>query len=539
MNTPSPSAPSGPGPGPRHVAVLGGGPGGLYTARLLKRARPDWEVELYEEHHPEDTFGFGVGMSSATQRNLGQSDPDTLREILDVARHGYGSRLHARSGATRLDGRDQLAIARATLLQILHRYAEKSGVTMHIGRVDDHRSIDADVVVAADGAGSPTRRALADELGATVHQGRQLYLWCSTDFALPDALFAPVHTEFGTFTTHAYPYADDRSTFLVETDEQTWRAAGLDVAAEQTPPGGSDETSIAYLQDIFADELQGHRLLGNRTRWTRFRTVRCERWHTGNVVLVGDAAHTAHYSIGSGTKLAMEDAIALCDALTSHEIHDGQALTEAFERYQTQRSSSVERLQGLADRSQLWWESYVRRLDMSPEQLVMSFVSRAGNVPLEVFAERTPDIVGPALADYAGHTVPADTAVVPWVVAQPLHTDARTFDGRVLGADDLADGSIVTLTTDVADTWGVEASALVAKCSLLIGRGTAGIRLTGPPTRAAVLRRLDLAERLRLELTDVEALIVVDGPEELLTDLAAGLVSGRTDLISLQKESTS
>ena len=539
MNTPTPSAPSGTGPGLRRVAVLGGGPGGLYTARLLKRARPGWEVDLYEEHHPEDTFGFGVGMSSATQRNLGQSDPDTLREILDVARHGYGSRLHARSGAARLDGRDQLAIARATLLRILHRHAEKSGVTMHIGRVDDHRSIDADVVVAADGAGSPTRRALADELGASVHQGRQLYLWCGTDFALPDALFAPVHTGFGTFTTHAYPYAEDRSTFLVETDEQTWRAAGLDVAAEQTPPGGSDETSIAYLQDIFAEELQGHRLLGNRTRWTRFRTVRCERWHAGNVVLVGDAAHTAHYSIGSGTKLAMEDAIALCDALTSHEIRDGQALTEAFERYQTQRSSSVERLQGLADRSQLWWESYVRRLDMSPEQLVMSFVSRAGNVPLEVFAERTPEIVGPALQDYAGEPAPADTPVVSWVLDQPLHTDGRTFDRRVLGPADLTDGCIVTLTSDVADTWGAEASALVAECSLLLSRGTAGIRLTGPPTRAAVLRRLDLAERLRLELTDVDALIVVDGPEELLTDLAAGLVSGRTDLISLQKESTS
>jgi len=493
MNTPTPSAPSGTGPGLRRVAVLGGGPGGLYTARLLKRARPGWEVDLYEEHHPEDTFGFGVGMSSATQRNLGQSDPDTLREILDVARHGYGSRLHARSGAARLDGRDQLAIARATLLRILHRHAEKSGVTMHIGRVDDHRSIDADVVVAADGAGSPTRRALADELGASVHQGH----------------------------------------------EQTWRAAGLDVAAEQTPPGGSDETSIAYLQDIFAEELQGHRLLGNRTRWTRFRTVRCERWHAGNVVLVGDAAHTAHYSIGSGTKLAMEDAIALCEALTAHEIRDGQALTEVFERYQTQRSSSVERLQGLADRSQLWWESYVRRLDMSPEQLVMSFVSRAGNVPLEVFAERTPEIVGPALQDYAGEPAPADTPVVSWVLDQPLHTDGRTFDRRVLGPADLTDGCIVTLTSDVADTWGAEASALVAECSLLLSRGTAGIRLTGPPTRAAVLRRLDLAERLRLELTDVDALIVVDGPEELLTDLAAGLVSGRTDLISLQKESTS
>lgn len=529
MHTPSPSR-------TRRVAVLGGGPGGLYCARLLARARPDWEVELHETYHPEDTFGFGVGLSSSTQRNLARSDPETLREILAASHRGHGSRIHAAHGVVRLDGRDQLAIARGRLLSILHRSAVESGVVMRLGGHLDHRDLDADIVIAADGAGSATRRALADELGARVDRGRQLYLWCGTDVALPDAIFVSVHTEFGAFTTHAYPYAADRSTFLVETDETTWRAAGLDVATAEVPADESDTASITYLEEIFSRQLEGHRLLGNRTRWTRFRTVHCERWYAGRVVLVGDAAHTAHYSVGSGTKLAMEDAIALSEVLTALGPEDH--LTEAFGAYQQRRVPEVARLQGLAERSQLWWESYVRRLELPPEQLALSFVSRAGNVPLDQFAARTPQIVGPALSSYAGRDAPATAPVVRWILDQPLRRAGRHFDGRVLDPDTLGDG-LASVETDLADTWGDDASALVARCAALMDAGAVGLRLTGPPSRPAVLRRLDLGERLRLDLAERDPLVIVDGPPGLLTDLAAGLLSARTDLITLQEGSAS
>ncbi|MEB3023144.1 FAD-dependent monooxygenase [[Mycobacterium] crassicus] len=520
----------------RRVAVLGGGPAGLYTARLLKLARPGWEISLYEQFDPTDTFGFGVGLSLSTQRNLAQSDPDTLAAIVGAAHRGHGSRMYTHRGMIRLDGQETLAIARSTLLQILCDHAESIGVRMHIGAPRHHHDVDADIIVAADGGGSATRRALADELGVTITEGRQRYLWCGTDFALSDALFAPVATEFGTFTCHAYPYAADRSTFLVETDEATWQAAGLETASATVEADQSDHTAIAYLEAIFTEQLGGHRLLGNRSRWNRFRTVRCQSWYTGNVVMVGDAAHTAHYSIGSGTKLAMEDAIALCEALTAMTSAAPADLTDAFARYQATRTPTVNRLQQLADRSQLWWESYPRRLDFSPEKLAMSFVSRAGNVPLEAFTKTAPDIVAPALTEYGAGMPPDGTSVVDWVVAQPLTHSGRVFPSRVVNPSELAGpaGAVMTLHTDISDTWGADADRFVADCAALLHGGATGVRLTGSPERDAILARLDLAERLRLELTATDALIVVDGPPALLADLASGLVSARTDLISVQ-----
>ena len=214
---------------------------------------------------------------------------------------------------------------------------------------------------------------------------------------LASALFQPVTTEHGTFVTHAYPYAPDRSTFLIETDEQTWRRAGLRAATDATPFDQSDEQSLAYLQDVFADALQGHRLIGNRTRWLRFRTVRCDRWHSGNVVLLGDAAHTAHYSIGSGTKLAMEDAIALVAS-----VHRSDTLDDALLDYEAQRRPAVEHLQEVAGRSQRWWDSFPRRMHLPINQLLVSYMTRAGKVTLEHFAQSTPLVVARALQEYAG-----------------------------------------------------------------------------------------------------------------------------------------
>jgi len=296
------------------VAVLGGGPGGLYAARLLKLARPGTEVVVHEQGVPDETFGFGVGLAARTQRRLEEADPETLRDILACS-YSHDMRMRVGGREAGMSVSSLVAVGRADLLGVLQRHAEDAGVKLEFGVRRAADELDADLVIAADGVGSATRSASEQAFGAEVEPGTGWYLWAGTDVALDHALFAPERTEHGVFVTHAYPYAPDRSTFLVETDEATWRSAGFERTTAATPFDASDDAALEYLSDVFAPHLGGHRLIGNRTRWLQFRTVRCARWHDGRTVLLGDAAHTAHYSVGSGTKLAMEDAIALVSAL--------------------------------------------------------------------------------------------------------------------------------------------------------------------------------------------------------------------------------
>lgn len=490
------------------VAVLGGGPGGLYAARLLKLANPACEVVLHEQGEPDTTFGFGVGLAAGTQRKLEAADPDTLREIVAAGLH-HDMTMTVDGATARVRNDRLVGIARTELLAVLQRHAEKAGVTLHFGSRAAADDLDADVVVAADGVGSATREA--GDFGVSIDVGRGLYLWCGTDFALDDAVFAPVRTEHGVFVTHAYPYsgagATGTSTFLIETDEATWRRAGFDATTDATPADASDDTSLRYLQDAFADTLRGHRLIGNRTRWLRFRTVRCARWSGGRTVLLGDAAHTAHFSIGSGTKLAMEDAIGLVDAL-----RDEPDRAAAFARYEQVRRPSVERLQELARRSRLWWESFPDRLDLPVERLMVAYMTRAGNVPLERFAGTAPDVVAAALTQYGGDDPPPAGAITDWVLDRTRPAPAAM---RELGVD-------------LDDPWAPEGDAIVDRAA-----GPDAVVLTGPADRPAVLTRTDLAERVRRE---AEVPVAVAAPSSMRDDLAAALVSGRMDHIVLTEE---
>jgi len=502
----------------RRIAVLGGGPGGLYAARLLKLAQPACDVVVHEQGEPGTTFGFGVGLAAGTQRKLEAADPDTLRDIA-AAGHRHDMAMQVRGHTARVRNDRLIGVARTELLAILQRHAEKAGVRLEYGTRLTAEQLDADIVVAADGVGSATREA--GDFGAHIETGKGLFLWCGAEFTLPDAIFAPVDTEYGPFVTHAYPYSGGRSTFLIETDERTWRAAGFDRTTDTTPPDASDTTSLNYLRDVFAEQLRGHDLIGNRTRWQRFRTVRCERWSSGRVVLLGDAAHTAHFSIGSGTKLAMEDAIGLAEALGEES---GSA--SAFTRYETVRRPAVERLQELARRSQLWWESFPARTAMPVEQLMVAYMTRAGNVPLERFAVTAPDVVTTALAQFAGQDVESSPPdLTEWVLDRPLNHEGRSFDDRVAAAD----LELVTVDDVLDDPWSAAGDAVVETARRHRAAGAAGFRVVGPPDRGATLTRLDLAERLRSE---VGGIVVVAGPPELRDDLAAGLVSGRSDLVT-------
>src|SRR5271169_3057836 len=370
----------------QRVAVLGGGPGGLYAARLLKLAYPSCEVVVHEQGEPDITFGFGVGLAAGTQRNLELADPETLRDILAAGcRHDMTMQVGDR--IVRVHNDRLIGIARTELLAVLQRHAEKAGVRLEYGTRRRAGDLDADVVIAADGIGSVTREA--GDFGGNAEVGRGLYLWCGADFALTDAVFAPVETEHGTFDTHAYPYSGGRSTFLIETDEQTWRRAGFEASTGQTPPDASDLTSLHYLQEAFAGQLQGHSLIGNRTRWLRFRTVRCERWSRGRTVLLGDAAHTAHFSIGSGTKLAMEDAIGLAQALGQH-----RAVPDALAAYEAERRPQVESTQRAAQTSLQWFEETERYAGtLEPIQFAMSLLTRSLRITHENLKRRDPAFV--------------------------------------------------------------------------------------------------------------------------------------------------
>ncbi|GAA2055376.1 FAD-dependent monooxygenase [Williamsia deligens] len=503
------------------IAVLGGGPGGLYAARLLKRSHPDCDVSLYEQVAPEDTFGFGVGLASRTQQNLHSADPQSFEDIVSTAwQHDMAMQVPA--GEARLSHGNLLAIARTTLLAILHRHAAAAGVRLVYGSRVAADEIDADLIVAADGVNSATRTADPEAFRPTFSVGEGLYLWCGTDFALPTAIFTPATTQHGTFVAHAYPYADDRSTFLVETDEQTWRAAGFDVSTESTPPGESDQVSLDYLADAFGGSLAGHRLIGNRTRWTRFRTVRCAQWSRGNVVLLGDAAHTAHYSIGSGTKLAMEDAIALTAA-----VERADSLADALAQYESRRRPGVEHLQAIARRSEAWWDSFPGRAGMHPAQLMLAYMTRAGKVSVDRFASSSPDVARTGLAEFAGVS-PGDipsTDIASWTLARPLDRHGRHFADRI-ATHDLRDAPTTSVVdTDLRSAWSMDADRVVATTA-----HAPVVWVTGPSDRDAVLSRLDLGERLRREN---DAIVVVEAPEVHRDDLVAGVVAHRTDLVSM------
>jgi anthraniloyl-CoA monooxygenase len=536
------------------VAVLGGGPGGLYAARLFKLAHPHADVVVYEQSLPETTFGFGVALASRTQRNLEAADPETLADIL-AAGLPHDMSMVVGQDSARVRNGAVMGIARPGLLAILRHHAEAAGVTLHYGVRVAVDEVTADLVVAADGVNSQTRSSLAEQIGASVDVAGCLYLWAGADFALDTAIFAPVTTTHGTFVTHAYPYRADRSTILIETDQRTWRAAGFDATTESTPPDQSDEVSLRYLQEAFADHLDGHQLIGNRTRWMRFRTVHCRRWSHGNVVLIGDAAHTAHYSVGSGTKLAMEDAIALRDALA-----EATSVPKALAQYERVRRPQVERLQDLARRSQLWWDSFPHRTHLPVHQLMLAYMTRTGNVALQRFAGTNPDTTRRGLAEFA-EVDPADVPledVTGWALDQPLRHGERRFASRRLEATERAaltaptgpgtaeqpgpppfDQALALIATSIGDPWGHDADVLVKHVNELVRSGWAGCWLAGPgeavDDRGTVLTRLDLGERLRAE---TGGLTVVDGPATVLDDLAAGVVAGRADLVCPLSETT-
>jgi len=358
------------------VACIGGGPGGVFFATLLRQLSPADEVVVFERNRIDDTFGFGVVFSDATLSNLGAADP-VLRDRL--GRYGQTwDKIEVRlKGETfSCGGNGMAAIARKELLRILYERAAEVGVDLRFETAIANlgQLADFDLIVGSDGANSLLRNQMINFFSPSIERAAAKFIWFGTTYQFKGLTFLFKESKDGVFAVHGYPIDNGTGTFIVETDESTWLRAGMDSFDVSQPPGPSDTYSKEYLQSLFADQINGAELLVNNSRWANFRTIRNRSWHDERFVLLGDSAHTAHFSVGSGTKMAMEDAAALAGCLAKRDKSLGQALAD----YENIRRPSVDAIQGAAEPSLSWWEhfgSYYYSLE--PQQFVFHFLTRA------------------------------------------------------------------------------------------------------------------------------------------------------------------
>jgi anthraniloyl-CoA monooxygenase len=365
------------------IAVAGGGPGGLYFSILMRRAAPDCEIVVFERNRAEDAFGFGVVFSDETLTVFEHADPLSYRQITDGFVHWTDIDIHHRGQKTRSGGHGFSALGRRELLGILQRRAAALDVEIRFETEAppvDELAAEFDLVVGADGASSAVRAARGEDFGPSLDPRFCRYMWMGTDLVFDAFKFFITETSEGVLQAHAYPYSREMSTFIVEVPEETFQRAGLGELAGgmPLPPGVSDEASVAYCQELFADALEGHALQANNSKWISFVTVRNASWRSGgNVVLMGDAAHTAHFSIGSGTKLAMEDAVALAWAFRANGLDD---VAGALEAYEAERRPIVESTQRAAQGSLEWFEGIARYVDQPRLQFAFNLLTRSRRI---------------------------------------------------------------------------------------------------------------------------------------------------------------
>ncbi|HYR69571.1 MAG TPA: bifunctional salicylyl-CoA 5-hydroxylase/oxidoreductase [Candidatus Dormibacteraeota bacterium] len=371
---------------------IGGGPAGLFFAILLKKLDPRHEVEVYERNRLDDTFGFGVVFSDATEEALAHGDRETVSAMAAASHRWDDIEIHYRGSTVTSTGHGFSGLSRKALLKILADRCRALGVRLCFEReiVDPEEARGADLVLAADGANSVVRERYRDQFRPAVDVRPNQFAWFGTTKPFPAFTFYFKDDPHGLWRVHAYQYDRTHSTFIVEAREESWRAAGMERATEQE--------TIAFCERLFADELKGHRLLSNRSIWRSFPTIRNERWRHENVVLLGDAAHTAHFSVGSGTKLAMEDSIALAEAIGAHG-----DLSAALDAYEAARRPVVESLQRAAQASLQWFEDTERYMELDPLQFSFALLTRSLRVTHQNLKVRDPKFVARVDGWFAEH----------------------------------------------------------------------------------------------------------------------------------------
>jgi anthraniloyl-CoA monooxygenase len=362
---------------PKSIAIIGGGPGGLYFSILTKKALPDCQIDVYERNKADDSFGFGVVFSDETLSEFLTRDPksyDLIRkhfaywDNLDVARDGE---------IVRISGNGFCGCSRKTLLQLLQQRCLEEGVNLHFEHaIEDVSTLKADYIVACDGINSAIRTKFASDFGTKTELKKNKFVWLGSTKPLDAFTYFFRTTEFGSFVAHSYQYQEGMSTWIFECSEETWRNAGFETTNEND--------TIAKISSIFKEELDGHGLISNRSHWRQFPVITNEKWHKDNIVLLGDAKATAHYSIGSGTKLAMECAISLSDAVVKF----GTNKEAAFAEYENLRRNRVEMIQYAANVSLDWFENMDRYIDFDFNQFAFGVMTRSKKVTFENLAIR-------------------------------------------------------------------------------------------------------------------------------------------------------
>jgi anthraniloyl-CoA monooxygenase len=406
------------------VVILGAGPAGLYCGLLLKKARPDADITIFERNPAGATYGWGVVFSDRTLASFREADYPTYARITEQFVLWDAIDTRFKGELMRCGGHVFAGLERKSLLEILRERCHDVGVAFHFETdITDLDALpDCDLFIAADGVNSLVRQRHAETFKPNLRLGASKYIWLGTDRVLDAFTFLFQENEHGLFQVHAYPFNGTTSTFIVETDEGTWQRARLDSATEAE--------SIAYCERLFAGDLHGRSLMGNNSKWINFLTVKNAVWHAGKIVLLGDAAHTAHFSIGSGTKLAMEDAIALVHALTTHD-----DLTVALTSYEMERRPVVELLQQAAQESSAYFEGIARYRTLPPRQFAFNLLTRSGRISYDDLRLRDGPFVERLDRDFFTHFDGQRGRVVapsPWLT--PLSLRALTLPNRVVMA---------------------------------------------------------------------------------------------------------
>jgi anthraniloyl-CoA monooxygenase len=409
------------------IVCLGGGPAGLYFSILMKKARPAWDITVVERNKPDDTFGWGVVFSDKTMGAFREADAAVVDEIERSFRHWDDIDVYFKDRKITSGGHGFCGIARKTLLDIFQRRARSIGVNLsfetEFGDPDSYAK-EYDLVVGADGVNSVTRAKHEAHFNPRIDVRKCRFIWLGTRKKLDAFTFAFKETPAGWFNLHAYRFDEEWSTFIVETPEETWQKAGLD--RMEAPE------SIAFCESLFADLLGGEKLVSNARHlrgsavWLKFNRVLCERWFKDNVVLIGDAAHTAHFAIGSGTKLAMEDAISLAGVMASEE---GDVPTK-LSRYQKEREVEALKLQSAARNRMTWFEDIERYVGLEPEQFVFSLLTGSQRVGHENQRLRDPAYVDSVDRWFARKNGLGDVPVPPMFA--PFRLRNLTLSNRVV-----------------------------------------------------------------------------------------------------------
>jgi anthraniloyl-CoA monooxygenase len=417
------------------IGVLGGGPAGLYFSLLMKKANPAHDVVVVERNAPDATFGWGVVFSEETLGALRDADYESYLAITESFARWDAIDVHFRNEVVRSGGHVFSGVARKKLLEVLQSRCRELEVELSFQdeRPDLSRFGGFELVVGADGVNSTVRRLYEDRFRPTLDVHRSKYVWFGTDRLFDAFTFIFRETEHGLFQVHAYPFDAQTSTFIVECNQHTWERAGLEAMSEQE--------SIAFCQDLFAPELAGHKLMSNRSQWISFVTVKCESWHCENVILLGDAAHTAHFTIGSGTKLAMEDAISLVNAFLKHGTDLGKAVNE----YEMERQPVIERFQEAARESATYFEDVIRYTHFEPLQFAFHLLTRSGRITHLELEKRDVAFVASVDRWYAQAAAAEPSVTAPVVPPPPALAPIRVrgidLETRVVLAPPSQDGA--------------------------------------------------------------------------------------------------